>query len=278
MLSLAVLVALVLASLLAGAAVVAWAARAVGSPRGRMGVALLAFLVTFLLNGTISLLVWATSPASGVGALVIAGVGLVVQLVILFAVLSRAFLLYDARAWVPFGAYLGTSVVCILLAALLVRPFVVESFVMPTASMSPTINPGDRFCANKTLSPRRWDLVAYVNNGPERSVFCKRLVGLPGERLRFEGGQLYVNDQPQAAPAVVAGRYRAAPGRDGVPAANALYHEGDTIQLGPNELFFVGDDPDISGDSRIFGPTDRSKVVGVVDVRYWPAGRFALLR
>jgi signal peptidase I len=176
------------------------------------------------------------------------------------------------------GAYVGASVACIVLAFLLVRPFVVEAFIMPTASMSPTIQPGDRFCAVKLLSPRRWDVVAYLNNGPERVVYCKRLVGLPGERLRFEGGQLYVNDQPQAAPAVVAGRYFSAPRRDGVPMPNPRWHDGDTIQLGPNEFFFVGDNVDISGDSRINGPSDRSKLVGVVDVRYWPAGRFAVLR
>jgi signal peptidase I len=278
MLSLIILAVLALTSLLAAAVAAAWAARAVGSPRGRIGVGLLAVLAAMVVNGAVGLVLWAVAPPAGGGAVAAGVAGLGVQLVVLYVVLARVFRLSGGPAFAPFGGYLGASVGCLVLAVAVVRPYVVEAFVMPTASMSPTVVPGDRFCANKLLSPRRWDLVAYVNDGPDRAVYCKRLVGLPGERLRFEGGQLYVNDQLQAAPAVVAGRYFSSPRHNGVPMPDARWRDGDTIQLGPNDLFFVGDDPDISGDSRMFGPTDRSKVVGVVDLRYWPAGRFGFLR
>jgi hypothetical protein len=56
------------------------------------------------------------------------------------------------------------------------------------------------------------------------------------------------------------------------------YSDGETIQLGGREFFFVGDNVGRSGDSRILGPSDRSALVGVVDLRYWPIGRVAILR
>jgi signal peptidase I len=141
--------------------------------------------------------------------------------------------------------------------------------------MSPTLEPGDRFMVNKLLVPRRWDLVAYQTNDAQSVVSCKRLVGLPGERLRFENGTLYVDDEPVVAPEVVAGQYSAeigdAPGL-------TQYRERETIHLGGDEYFFVGDNVQRSKDSRTDGPTHREKLVGVVDMIYWPLNRITVLR
>jgi signal peptidase I len=107
-------------------------------------------------------------------------------------------------------------------------------------------------------------------------VYCKRLVGLPGERLRFENGSIYVNDQAMTAPAVVAGRYHASPFQQ--PNPSARYEDGQTIALGSREYFLVGDDVNISADSRIYGPSDASTLVGVVDLKYWPLDRIQIFR
>lgn len=100
---------------------------------------------------------------------------------------------------------LGLSIVEFVLAVALLRPFVVEAFVVPTASMAPTIEPGNRIVVNKLLRPRRWDIVAYQTNFDGPAIYCKRVIGLPGERLRFEGGNLYVNDKLVEPPALLAG-------------------------------------------------------------------------
>ncbi len=100
-------------------------------------------------------------------------------------------------------------------------------------------------------------------------------MGLPGERLKFEGGDLYVDDRLVSRPSVVEGSF-AAPRR--APASHVLYQEGEVIRLGSDEYFLIGDNIDRSLDSRLQGPTPRSSIVGVADLRYWPLDRFDLLR
>jgi len=107
-----------------------------------------------------------------------------------------------------------------------------------------------------------------------RSLWCKRVVGLPGEELRFEGGQLYVNNQLQPAPAVLAGRLTAMVPTPG----HSRYVDGQTIRLGDNELFVLGDNLPVSDDSRWTGPVKTSTLDGVVDFQYWPFSRFGIKR
>jgi signal peptidase I len=106
------------------------------------------------------------------------------------------------------------------------------------------------------------------------AVFCKRLVGMPGERLRFENGTIFINDQPADVPKVLQGRCRATIPNE----RNPRYTGGQTIVLGGNEYFLIGDNIDISGDSRYFGPTNRADLIGVVDLMYWPIDRLRIVR
>jgi signal peptidase I len=126
------------------------------------------------------------------------------------------------------------------------------------------------------LSPRRWDLVAYWSRSDGDVIYCKRLVGLPGEKLKFDDGKMYVNDQVVEAPEVVAGKYYAAP--PGLLPSQARYHDGETIELKGDEYFLIGDNVDVSADSRVYGLTLRSDLVGVADFIYWPLNRMKLLR
>jgi signal peptidase I len=276
MLSLLVFVATVFTFVVVAAAITAWAARAVGSSRGRfrfgLGFVLLVFVLNVAINVGLALVPSASLPSS----VVLAVAGLLLGLVFVWMLAAKVFGLSRGRAAAPLGAYVAAGIAYVALAWTVLRPYAVEGFSMPTQSMAPTIVPGDRFFVNKLSTPRRWDLVAYVNDdGVQRAIFCKRLIGLPGERLRFEGGDVFVNDQRQPAPAVVDKRYTMAFG-----SARSLgrYKDGETVQLGPDEFFLVGDYVDISADSRVNGPTDRSKLVGVADLRYWPISRAGLLQ
>lgn len=167
------------------------------------------------------------------------------------------------------------GIVEVVLAVALFRPFVVEAFVVPTGSMAPTIEPGNRVAVNKLLHPRRWDIVAYRTNFQGPAIYCKRVIGLPAERLRFEGGNLYVDGKLVTPPPVLAGRFRLMIHSEPYP---AHYVEGQTITLGNNEFFFIGDNADVSLDSRLLGPSDRGTIIGVVDLIYWPLSRWRILR
>jgi signal peptidase I len=121
-------------------------------------------------------------------------------------------------------------------------------------------------------------MVAYHSTDLDNrtpTIYCKRLIGLPNERLRFEGGNLYANNKAIEAPEVLRGRLHAAPGAE---QTLAHYRDGEDIVLGADECFVIGDNVDKSTDSRMRGPSNASEIVGVVDWIYWPLGKFRIVR
>lgn len=175
------------------------------------------------------------------------------------------------------------------------RWYVVEAFIMPTPSMSPTIAVRDRFLVHKLVTPKRWDIVAVRIGDPKapNDVYCKRLIGFPGETIEIVGGKVKVNGtilNSPAGPLPYTSTVGGIPGgpvirrSDGKP-ANGI--EGHPITLGPDEYYFLGDNSPISGDSRYWdwsvdshqpGTLGRDRIIGVATWRYWPLARWRKLR
>jgi signal peptidase I len=256
--------------LLMTAWIVAISARWNGSPKGKFRVALGAYVIIIAIDCTVALL----PTIIGLHSTLWINLSLIIVNVCLaFLVLRRVFRLSARRTFVPFAALILAIVLQFVIFLAVVRPYLLEAFVMPTKSMAPTLVPGNRFVVNKLARPARWDLVTYHSNVPESPVWCKRIVGLPGERLRFNQGNIYINDQLVSAPPVVAGRYHAT-----LPTAPTKYRDGETIVLSDREFFMVGDNVDVSADSRIYGPTDVGSLIGVVDFVYWPPSGARMIR
>lgn len=275
MIDLCILILLLLASFALSAWVLAVSARAVGSPRARYRHgALAAFLAAACGVGCLGISAWARTLEPG-ARVAVAAVVLVGANVVAYAIFRRVFRLSARQALVPWAANLALGIVEVILAVLVLRPFVMEGFIVPTGSMAPTIRAESRVMVCKLLRPRRWDIVAYRTDFQGPAVYCKRVIGLPGERLKFEGGNFYVNDQLVVPPAVLAGRLRLMPHSEAYP---VHYAEGKTIALGSNQFFFIGDNAEVSLDSRLLGPSDRSAIIGVVDLIYYPIRRFRVLR
>jgi signal peptidase I len=261
---------------LIGALVIAWGARACGSTRGRFAVAVRAQIILFVLAigiffGFSKLLDGVLKQSPGIGMLATLLTIFVSQFTAL-VIFKEMFKLSWGRAFGPWGASLAIEIIYGMLLICIVEPRFSQSFVIPTNSMNPTLVPGDRFFVNKVVAPRRWDLVAYHSNGRGSPVFCKRLLGLPGERIRFDGERLYINDRLEESPSALHGHYA------GRSTGMRLVQDGKTLQLGPGEFFFIGDDLDNSFDSRLEGPTDRANLVGVAELLYWPFTRAGFLR
>ena len=194
--------------------------------------------------------------------------------IVALAIIPIAFRLTFRMNWKRTG---GLTVTYFVIAAMsigiqfVMRAYLVEAFVLSTSSMTPTIEPGDRFVVDKLRGLHRWDIVAYRVQVPERAVYCKRLIGLPGERLRFTNGNLFINDEPQSAPTVIAGHLT----MTNIPSVR--YTDDQNTQLGPDEMFVVGDNIEHSNDSRFLGPSKLSDFVGVAECRYWPLNRIGML-
>lgn len=278
MIDLCIFIVLFAVSFTLTARVLALSARAVGSRRAQSRHGALAAFLTFVCGLVfLALSAWSRLLAP-IPMLITAALLLVTENVVAYAIYRRVFQLSAGRAFAPWGAMVGLSVVELVLVILLLRPLVVEAFVIPTGSMTPTIEPENRVMVNKLLRPRRWDIVAYWTDFDGTQIWCKRVIGLPGERLRFEGGNLYINDKLIQPPALLAGRFTFPDTSHAIPPYPVHYQEGQTITLGSNEFFFVGDNVDVSLDSRLLGPSDRGTIIGVADLIYWPLSRCHILR
>jgi len=148
-----------------------------------------------------------------------------------------------------------------------VRPFVMEAFWIPSGSMIPTLEIGDRVLVNKFIyrftEPERGDIIVFesVDNGEEDLI--KRVVGLPGDKIAVRGGELFVNGDPQKEP------YTNKRLLD-----RSFYAQ---TKVPKNHVFVMGDNRANSADSRVFGPLPEKNIEGEAFLRFWPPDRIGLL-
>ena len=163
-----------------------------------------------------------------------------------------------------------------VLAAILLREFVVQTFYIPSGSMEPTLQVGDRIVVNKLSyelhGVDRGDIVVFSRpprencGGPEVNDLVKRVIGLPGELISLSGGYVYVDGRrldESWLPSSEQGT--TAPGPNGT--AYSLNH---SYHVPANDYFVMGDNRTDSCDSRWWGPIPSSLIVGKVDLRVWP--------
>ena len=141
-------------------------------------------------------------------------------------------------------------------AGLAVRRARLEPMLVSGGSMRPTLDPGHRIAvAPLVRPPRRGDLVVLARADDLEVV--KRVVGLPGERVRLAAGRLEVDGAPVPEPYLV-----------GDAGAGEL-----EVELGPAEYLVLGDHRAASTDSRDFGPVGADALLGRVRFAYWPPRR-----
>ncbi len=179
-----------------------------------------------------------------------------------------------------------------------VRSTLLEAFRVPVTSNYPTIVPNDRFLANKlaykTSDPKRGDLIVFINPEDRRINFIKRVVAIAGDTVEIKGGQLYVNDEKlqrqklaQSTLDNIRVEVRGEPLEGDVfeeTNGNAKYkiflagppHDTTSsdfakIKVPEHHCFVLGDNRNLSQDSRHFGPVPLATVKGRADYLYWPA-------
>jgi signal peptidase I len=134
-----------------------------------------------------------------------------------------------------------------------------EPVLVAGDSMRPTLPPGQRVAVGPLdRPPRRGDLVVVrPGPGPTKLELVKRVVGLPGERVRLVAGRLEVD-----------GREVAEPYLEATPAGGDL-----DLRLGEDQYLVLGDHRAASTDGRDFGPVPAAALAGRVRFAYWPPRR-----
>lgn len=161
-------------------------------------------------------------------------------------------------------------VVVALGAALALRAFVVQAFFIPSASMEPTLDPGDRILVDKLsydFHPiHRGDIVVF-RRPPADIVdtnikdLVKRVIGLPGDRISSgPNDTIYIDGKAIPQPWEPTGI------SPGIPIKPQVIPKGD--------YFVMGDNRGDSEDSRYFGTISGKLVVGRVVARIWPISRW----
>ena len=168
-----------------------------------------------------------------------------------------------------------------LVVALVVKTFLFQAFFIPSASMEPTLEEGDRVLVNKLSYDlhdiRRGDIVVFelppdkVGSDGIKDLI-KRVIGLPGDVIETRDGVVYINDRRLDEPYLPEGTLTGDPANGNNPAI-----ERQTIPEGT--VFVMGDNRDNSHDSRYAdrGPIPIESVVGRAFVLVWPPGEMGTL-
>jgi signal peptidase I len=179
----------------------------------------------------------------------------------------------DRRRWGCLFEVLETLVLTIVIF-LLIQNFVAQPYQVEQESMEHTLAPGQYVLVDK-LTPRfsdytRGDIIVFnppgqPTTGPQAVPFIKRIIGLPGDRIDFRSGKVYVNGVQLAEPYLY---------DDQPTQAGAL---GSTVVVPPGSYFGMGDHRADSTDSRVFGFISRSDIIGRAWLRYWPITDLGIL-
>ena len=175
------------------------------------------------------------------------------------------------------------AIVIAILLALFIRAFVVQAFKIPSGSMKSTLLVGDHILVNKFIygvkipfvdkdlihfsDPQHQDIIVFRYPVDPSKDFIKRVVGLPGDKVRIEDKKVYVNEKLLDEP------YAIHSDKKILPANISPRDNMATITVPPNNLFVMGDNRDESYDSRFWKFVDINEIKGKAFIIYWSWNR-----
>jgi len=163
------------------------------------------------------------------------------------------------------------KVVAISLAIIIpVRYYLIQPFYVKGASMEPNFYDKEYLIIDEISyrfqEPQRGDIVVFRYPRDPEEYFIKRVIGLPGERVRIKDGAVYVYNQTSPDGIRLEERY--------LPAGTATYGLNEELTvLGAGQYYVLGDNRNASKDSRSFGPVEKKFLTGRVLFRGWPFDR-----
>lgn len=184
-----------------------------------------------------------------------------------FKKISQGSLLLSGGA----GLFIIEAAKIVILASItviFVRYFLFKPFYVKGASMEPNFY-GQEYLIIDEITyrfrlPERGDVIVFKYPEDPKEYFLKRIIGLPGERVKIADGKvtIYNNEHPEGV--IIDESY--------LPSDLMTMGEKNTT-LTEKQYFVLGDNRSNSSDSRRFGPVDKSLIVGRVVLRGWPLNR-----
>ena len=164
-------------------------------------------------------------------------------------------------------SWLRDLVISVVVSAIIII-FLYQPVRVEGTSMLPVLEDQDRLFINKLAyrvgEIHRGDVVVFLYPHDHEKSYIKRVIALPGDTLRIDHGQLYVND------ARVEESY--------VPRQFEDDRSQPEMTVPQHEYFVMGDHRSVSSDSRDFGPVDRELIYGKAAFVYWPMDQAGVVR
>ncbi len=161
-------------------------------------------------------------------------------------------------------------VVISLVIIIPVRYFLIQPFYVKGASMEPNFYDHEYLIIDEISyrfnEKERGDIIVFRNPKNPQEFFIKRLIGLPGEEVQIQDGVITIFNDDFPEGKILPEPYLA-------EGTSTYANDENKIKVGDNEIFVLGDNRGSSKDSRVFGPVNKSFVVGKVMVRGWPFNR-----
>ena len=152
--------------------------------------------------------------------------------------------------------------IIIILVVIIIRSFIATPIRVNGGSMDDTLKNGETMILNKigmTIKGiKRWDIVVIKKDD---TYLIKRVIGLPGETVKYEGGKLYIDEKE------VIDKY-----------SLTRTDDFEEFKAGDDEYFVMGDNRYISQDSRIIGFINKKEIKGKTNIILFPIERFGYVK
>ena len=153
-----------------------------------------------------------------------------------------------------------------------IRYFLVQPFFVRGASMEPTFDDGEYLVIDQLSyrfrQPQRGEVIVFRYPNQPSQFFIKRIIGLPGETVRIENGQVVIENSQHPEGVIL----------NEVPYLPSGIRTGgqERLALGQDEYFMLGDNRPSSSDSRSWGPLPANDIIGRVWVRAFPLDQITI--
>jgi signal peptidase I len=150
-----------------------------------------------------------------------------------------------------------------------IRTYAAQAYFIPTGSMEPTLAIDDRLMVDKISykfgKPQRGDIVVFTppdaatqcNGTKPKDAFVKRTIGLPGEKVAVQNGQVWINGQPLKENYL----------------KDQPNYEMPTVMVPDRQYLVLGDNRNNSCDGHSWGFVPSENIIGKATARFWPLDR-----
>lgn len=173
------------------------------------------------------------------------------------------------------GVFVGDLIETFVMAGaifVVVYFFLVQPHQVTGNSMIPNFEDGEYLLTDKVSyhfrPPQRGEVVIFKAPQNQEKDFIKRIIALPGEKVKLEKGEIFINQEkleenylPSSTPTL----------------PKSLISEGQEVVIPLDEYFVLGDNRQFSSDSRDWGTVSKDLIIGKAWFRYWPLNELSLI-